>query len=167
MQYNWIKNTLLNRKTRIMSRTYAFVDIDTGDVKFTQTVSSMVNLTDGEINGDSLVVDITDDQENEFVYATSKYYDNGWKDKPIKPGNHYKWTTTGWEFDYDRFWSEIRSQRDTLIRHTDWTQLPDAPLTEQQKTEWQTYRQALRDVPINNSTATSLEEVVWPAAPTL
>jgi hypothetical protein len=150
-----------------MSRTYAFVDIDTGDVKFTQTVSSMINLTDGEINGDSLVVDITNDHENENLYATSKYYDNGWKDKPTKPGNYYKWTKSGWEFDSGRFWSKVRSQRDSLLVQSDWTQLSDAPLTDAQKAEWQTYRQALRDVPINNSAATSLEEVVWPAAPTL
>lgn len=148
-----------------MSRTYAFVDIDTGEVKFTQTVSSIVNLTDGEINGDSLVVDITHDQENEKLYATSKYYDNGWKDKPTRPGEYYNWTTSGWVFDSDRLFSKIRSDRNSLLTQSDWTQLPDAPLTDTQKAEWATYRQALRDVPINNSNVTSLEEVVWPTEP--
>jgi hypothetical protein len=31
------------------------------------------------------------------------------------------------------------------LQNSDWTQLPDVPLTEEQKAAWATYRQALRD----------------------
>lgn len=41
---------------------------------------------------------------------------------------------------------EIRSQRNDLLAKSDWTQLPDAPLTEEKRAEWSTYRQALRDL---------------------
>ena len=41
-------------------------------------------------------------------------------------------------------WPTIRSRRDVLIAKTDWTQLPDVPLTT--KEAWATYRQALRDI---------------------
>lgn len=41
---------------------------------------------------------------------------------------------------------QIRQQRDILLLKTDWTQLPDAPLTTEQKTAWAVYRQELRDI---------------------
>lgn len=150
-----------------MSKTFAFINPETGDVRFTQTVGNNVGWSAGQIVGDSLLIDISDDQENEKLYATSKYYDNGWKDKPTRPGDYYNWSTSGWVFDSDRLFSKIRSDRNSLLTQSDWTQLPDAPLTDAQKTEWSTYRQALRDVPLNNSNVTSLDEVVWPTQPTV
>lgn len=47
------------------------------------------------------------------------------------------------------YWAELRIMRDKLLSNSDWTQIPDAPLTETQKTAWQTYRQQLRDLPEN------------------
>lgn len=41
---------------------------------------------------------------------------------------------------------EIRKQRDDLLAKSDWTQLPDAPLTDEKRSEWSTYRQELRDI---------------------
>jgi hypothetical protein len=43
-------------------------------------------------------------------------------------------------------WRAIRGRRDTLLSLSDWTQLSDSPLSEEEKTEWATYRQILRDV---------------------
>lgn len=51
-------------------------------------------------------------------------------------------------------YNDLRNKRDRLLQQSDWTQMPDSPLTEEKKQEWQTYRQALRDLPqtvdINN-----------------
>jgi Phage tail assembly chaperone protein len=41
----------------------------------------------------------------------------------------------------------VRVERNGLLFQSDWTQLNDAPFTNEQKTEWAIYRQALRDVP--------------------
>ena len=41
--------------------------------------------------------------------------------------------------------SHIRSQRDGLLRASDWAVLEDAALGDHTKAEWITYRQALRD----------------------
>lgn len=57
---------------------------------------------------------------------------------------------------------QIRSQRNSLLSLSDWTQLADAPLTAEQKQEWAEYRQALRDVP---EQAGFPENVVWPSTP--
>lgn len=39
-----------------------------------------------------------------------------------------------------------RKVRDKLLSSSDWTQLPDAPLTEEKKQEWSVYRKQLRDL---------------------
>lgn len=54
----------------------------------------------------------------------------------------------------------IRSERDRRIAESDWTQLPDVP--EAIKLKWQTYRQALRDVPQNYTDPVNTS---WPTEP--
>jgi hypothetical protein len=57
-----------------------------------------------------------------------------------------------------------RGMRDSLLSSSDWTQIPDSPLTETKKAEWQVYRQELRDL-FNDFTYTNIEDVVWPTQP--
>ena len=57
---------------------------------------------------------------------------------------------------------QVRAQRNSLLDLCDWTQLPDAPLTAEQKQEWAEYRQALRDVPEQTGFP---ENVAWPLVP--
>lgn len=42
---------------------------------------------------------------------------------------------------------DFRIERNAKLAATDWTQVLDSPLSDSKKTEWQTYRQALRDMP--------------------
>tara|TARA_R110001592_G_scaffold232357_1_gene489744 strand:- start:15 stop:383 length:369 start_codon:yes stop_codon:yes gene_type:complete len=63
------------------------------------------------------------------------------------------------------FWNRVRIARDTLLLESDWTQVADTPLSDSKKAEWVTYRQALRDVPANNSSKSSFDDVVWPTEP--
>ena len=63
--------------------------------------------------------------------------------------------------DYDAQWAAVRAERNAKLAASDWTQLPDVLL--ETKTQWATYRQALRDItgqpgyPFN---------IVWPTPPT-
>ena len=41
----------------------------------------------------------------------------------------------------------FRVERNSKLAESDWTDLPNCPLSDSKKTEWQTYRQALRDMP--------------------
>ena len=41
----------------------------------------------------------------------------------------------------------MRSKRDSFLAQSDWTQMPDSPLSNSKKAEWATYRQQLRDFP--------------------
>jgi hypothetical protein len=61
------------------------------------------------------------------------------------------------------YWKELRSLRDRKLTECDWTQIADVPLTQEQKTAWATYRQALRDVPANTEDP---KNPIWPTAPT-
>ena len=42
--------------------------------------------------------------------------------------------------------SAARTQRDSLLKETDWVVLPHSPITGSKLDEWVTYRQALRDI---------------------
>lgn len=56
----------------------------------------------------------------------------------------------------------IRAERNMKIAACDWTVLSDAPLTTTEKTNWEAYRQALRDVTAQTTFPQSVE---WPVAP--
>ena len=51
--------------------------------------------------------------------------------------------------EYEKWFREIRN---ALLLDSDWTQFTDSPLTDAKKTEWKTYRQALRDMPTTKTT---------------
>ena len=42
--------------------------------------------------------------------------------------------------------SEVRRLRNGRLYDCDWTQLPDAPLSDAERAQWRAYRQALRDM---------------------
>lgn len=59
-------------------------------------------------------------------------------------------------------WSDVRGQRSLLLAMCDWTQVPDAELSEPMREAWRAYRSALRAI---TDTAPSPDAVVWPDAP--
>ena len=56
----------------------------------------------------------------------------------------------------------VRTERDTKLTETDWTQLADSQLTDEVKATWVTYRQALRDLP---SASGFPHTMTWPTKP--
>ena len=67
------------------------------------------------------------------------------------------------------YWKELRILRDDKLFRCDWTQVPDAPLTEVQIDQWKIYRQTLRDLPENITDPKPLVKDVtnsnWPVPP--
>jgi hypothetical protein len=55
-----------------------------------------------------------------------------------------------------------RMMRNQLIEESDWTQLTDNVLSEEEMEQWVEYRQALRDIPQQPDFP---ENIIWPAAP--
>ena len=58
-------------------------------------------------------------------------------------------------------WEAIRADRNYRLALCDWTQLPDAPLTNIETQEWASYRQALRDI----TTQSDPFNIQWPTPP--
>lgn len=54
----------------------------------------------------------------------------------------------------------VRSTRDQLLKDSDWTQLPDVP--QSLKDAWAIYRQALRDITVQEGFPSN---IVWPTTP--
>ena len=58
-------------------------------------------------------------------------------------------------------WSEVRSNRDSLLSESDWTQFNDSPISGSTLTDWQTYRQSLRDI----TNQSDPYDITWPNRP--
>lgn len=48
--------------------------------------------------------------------------------------------------DQEKLFQFLRLERNSRLMESDWTQLPDSPLSAEEKDEWSAYRQALRDL---------------------
>ena len=73
------------------------------------------------------------------------------------------WTIRSWsQEELDETAENIRERRDELLSSCDWTQIPDSPLSDEDKTVWQTYRQELRDI---TGQAGFPTDVTWPTEP--
>lgn len=95
----------------------------------------------------------------------------GDEDTPSYAGNrdyiaYLSWSGTADAADpaYEHTWEYIRSRRDQKLSSTDWTQVTDVQISGSKVTEFQTYRQDLRDVPQDFATPSG---VIWPTEPSL
>ena len=55
----------------------------------------------------------------------------------------------------------LRLQRNSLLRETDWMANSDLTMSD----EWKTYRQELRDLPSGLDTVEKVNNVTWPTKP--
>jgi hypothetical protein len=108
------------------------------------------------IEGNSVIFNANPCTYQEFYEQTYTYIDGVWG-----IGNQ--------EF-YDGFYGnlclktgdEVKVKRDALLYASDWTQIPNNPLTAEQQQLWVVYRQELRDVTTQSGYPFN---VVWPTAP--
>lgn len=59
-------------------------------------------------------------------------------------------------------WEQVRKQRESKLRASDWTQMPDTALSAEEVDEWRKYRQELRNI---TETFDNPDKVVWPVIP--
>jgi hypothetical protein len=64
---------------------------------------------------------------------------------------------------FDRAISDLRQRRNSLIASSDWVMMSDSPIAD--KTAWETYRQALRDITNGLTTVEDVNAVTWPTKP--
>lgn len=63
------------------------------------------------------------------------------------PYAEFDFTTKQWVLVENLATSDVLSKRQKLLYASDWTQIPNGPLTTEQQAAWATYRQELRDIP--------------------
>jgi len=130
--------------------------------KNTGQIARIINCIDSDVA-------LQYDSSNEFfiqgMYADNKYYieNNQAILIPLPPNEYcvFNYNTKQWvdPRTNETQWIIIKSQRNTLLAESDWTQLPDVSITN--KDQWITYRQALRDI----TTQTDPFNIVWPSKP--
>jgi hypothetical protein len=86
------------------------------------------------------------------VFENSNYYQN--------------WIVEEAESEYtniyiEKVWEQLRQRRNALLYESDWTQVLDTPLTDEEKTGWITYRQDLRDITLQEDPF----NITWPTKP--
>lgn len=83
---------------------------------------------------------------------------------PPKPNyeSHFDYASGQWVGDSVKQEAVVISQRNGLLYSSDWTQIPNNPLTPEVQQQWAVYRQALRDV---TSQSGYPFNVIWPTPP--
>jgi len=147
-----------------MSRIWAVIDKTNGEVVSTMHMNS-TDISDGADYMEGFFVKDITSEYNPDSFTRTKYWSDGWQDLPAKPEGSYKLEGGAWVFDQDEFLAILRADRNRKLSACDWTQMPDSPLSDSQKSAWADYRQALRDLPGTTGEITSVYEVSWPAEP--
>jgi hypothetical protein len=85
-------------------------------------------------------------------------------DMPEKPNQWsvFNYSTKTWDSNFEAADTIQKGKRQSLLTNSDWTQIPNNPLTEQKQQEWAVYRQQLRDI---TSQSGYPFNVVWPTEP--
>ena len=83
---------------------------------------------------------------------------------PQKPDGAYYFDYSSKQWVQDQFAQKdsIKLQRNQILQQSDWTQIPNSPLTPEQQDAWAAYRQELRDVTLQSGYPFN---VVWPTPP--
>ena len=99
---------------------------------------------------------------NVDTHSIEKWYDRNEDTKPSDEQINAAWET--WKSKYiSTAMIELRIQRNLKLKESDWMAVSDRIMTDAQKT----YRQALRDLPANQTpTDTKLSNITWPTEPT-
>ena len=105
---------------------------------------------------------------DEALYMGLRYWkqsEETWAHREACPGEYYYWRDERWVYDNTKMWNDIRGRRNGLLKDSDWTQLEDAPISNETKLAWRAYREALRQLPDTQSNATSIDDIGWPGPP--
>jgi len=108
-------------------------------------------------------IDFAIDNRNDFIMT--HYWDDEWKEREVSPNKHSKWVNNQWEWSWDDLIQEVREIRNRLLQSSDWTQMSDSPLSEDEKLDWQIYREELRSLSFVEDNISNVKDVDWPKKP--
>jgi hypothetical protein len=134
---------------------YTIYSQATGQIfKVVQTNNIESQIQTGEAYIDGLFDDsIYYIQNNEIVEIPPK----------TSPYAIFDFATKQWVLNQNLAIADVLPKRQRLLYQSDWTQIPNNPLTTEQQTAWATYRQELRDITAQSGYPF---DVIWPTPPT-
>jgi len=92
----------------------------------------------------------------------TRYHTTSNGNVPFTPEEETEWDLQEAEYAAgadDRAAAEVRTERDAKLAETDWTQVADAPVSQE---DWAAYRALLRSIPEQEGFP---NEVTWPVEP--
>lgn len=150
-----------------MSNKWAYTNLQTGECVHVMETSLNFNygISEGDSDGSGNLIHSLNGISDWEDYPATKYWNGQWEDKPVRPSGYYLWSLSGWVFNSERFWEDLRNERNLYLSQSDWTQMNDSPLSNEKKLSWSEYRQDLRDLPELLDDVQSLDDVPWPTKP--
>ena len=130
-------------------------------------IKNRISETTSETNVDGVKqycthIEKYNDETGEILFSTDMYYLEADKDNVEANFNDvYTKHTNPTPISADT----LRGQRKSLLKNSDWTVMPDSPLSDSKKAEWTTYRQALRDITNGIDTEAKALAVTFPTPP--
>ena len=125
---------------------YAFLTKD-GTPKYITASAVDGEYFDGKVVDDLIAQSIPEDVDATEILE-NWYWNGKWIKKPKKESEFHMWNATGklWQLDEDSLIIASKGKRNIMLQQSDWTQLPDVSLTEDQKNAWRKYRESLRNM---------------------
>lgn len=143
--------------------------LDNGEIKSIRLPQGANNPEEGYNDETQChIVYIRQEIDNKPKFMETHYYSflsNSFVQRPEKPNRLATWENGEWVCSKETFLTLVRPERDKKLFLSDWTQMPDSPLTTEEKLQWARYRQALRDFPSTINIERSLEHLQWPPQP--
>jgi len=143
---------------------YYIATIEDSQIR-TLKLSSGDNEPEGAREDGTTIVHVDFPIEDRFAFINTHFWEGEWKERVPSPNRHAEWMDGEWVWNHSDLLNDVKLVRNNLLSVCDWTQLPDVDLTEEQKSSWLSYRQALRDLSFVSSNITCIEDVVWPNPP--
>jgi hypothetical protein len=135
---------------------YILYKSDTGEI--TRNISCPENMIESQLNAGEGFIEGTASDETQYISQQSIV------NKSEKPDwfYDYDYQTHSWVVNETKLILQIMQQRNSLLIGSDWTQIPNGPLTIETQEQWAVYRQQLRDI---TSQSGYPFNVVWPTQP--
>ena len=138
--------------------------IEDGQVKSLRLTTGD-NPAEGLQEDGTTIVHIDFPIENRMHFIETNYWDGEWKTREPSPNIYSTWNGSSWEWDLEDLMIGVRNVRNTLLSKSDWTQMPDSPLSEDDKLDWQIYREELRSLSFVQDNISNVKDVDWPKEP--
>jgi len=147
-----------------MAVQYALIS-ENGEVQHVVSSGADSDYVTGQVYHGLLAVAVSSDTDGHHLINTKYYIDGTWHTREPRSSPWQDWINNGWVFNSERIMTELRRERTQKLYECDWTQVADAPITDEKKSQWAAYRHLLRELPAQSSGILSIESVSWPILP--